>query len=121
MTSTAFQMWNASTNVQTTQVIQAFSSSPVVFGQHYFIQFNGALSPTFDARAGEDQGNPNAFSVMSKKGALTAPTGSADVPWLQLVSAGSGNLTSGALRIATKSGQPPASVSLLSYKALSII
>ena len=111
MTSTAYSLWNASTSVTTQQVIQYFSSSPVVFGQHYFIEYNGALAPTFDARAGEDAGNATAFAVMSKVGSLTAPTGSADVPWLKLANAGEGSLAQGALRIDTKAGQPPSSVS----------
>ena len=85
-----------------------------LFGQHYFINGStaGTLSPKFDfTSSGPNKGNSEAFVVAAKAGDLPAPDSKLDVDWLRL-NGTSGELATEVLRLYTKGGQPPSSVSI---------
>ncbi|VDB88887.1 unnamed protein product [Peniophora sp. CBMAI 1063] len=102
----AYQMWNASPQTTTQQLVDAMGDKPVILGQHYFIanpSGTGANVPKFDFTADRDAGDASAFAVMSKVGDIAAPTGSSDVDWLMLNTT-SGSLASQIFRVATVAG-----------------
>jgi len=78
-------------------------------GQHFFVNFNGGLSPKFDFT--QSTGDPNAFVIAKKTGDLPAPS-SEDIDWLELMGV-SGGLATEIFRVYTKAGKPPTTVSIL--------
>ena len=84
-----------------------------LLGQHYFISntTSGGISPVWDFRADAFAGNPDAFVVAAEAGGIPAPTGANDVDWLSLVGL-QGKLATQVFRVETRSGTPPASVSI---------
>ncbi|KAF8724693.1 hypothetical protein RHS02_08528, partial [Rhizoctonia solani] len=99
-------------------VLKAVPLTALVLGDHYFIPnptTNGTgLTPVFDFRAGVKKEDTSGFVAVKKLGNTPSPTGSSNVDWLMLQNLGGtvgGTLASTVLRVDTKSGQPPASVS----------
>lgn len=106
-----FNSWSLLPSSVTIQdAISLLDNAPTVLGQHYFIKnpigTTPAILPKWDFTS--TQHNADAFVVGSKVGDLTAPTGSADVDWLQLKGV-EGSLAKTIYRTDTKGGQPPAS------------
>jgi len=83
-----------------------------LLGQHYFINNplpgGTGISPVFDFRAASQKGNANAFVTLKKTGDLPAPTGKADVDWLELQNV-QGSLAQYVFRVSTAGGQPASS------------
>jgi hypothetical protein len=83
-----------------------------ILGQHYFINGTTSLSPKWDfTSSGPNKGNPEAFVVAAKAGDLPSPDSKSDVDWLRL-NGTSGDLAKEVLRVYTRGGQPPSSVSI---------
>ena len=84
-----------------------------LFGQHYFINGStaGTLSPKFDfTSSGPNKGNVDAFVVATRVGDIPAPD-SQNIDWVEL-NGTSGKLANEIIRVNTKAGQPPSSVSI---------
>jgi hypothetical protein len=83
-----------------------------LLGQYYFINgTNGTLSPKFDfTSSGPNKGNRNAFVVATRVGDIPAPNPQ-NIDWVEL-NRTSGNLANEIIRVNTKAGQPPSSVSI---------
>ncbi|KAF8599517.1 hypothetical protein BDV93DRAFT_449243 [Ceratobasidium sp. AG-I] len=111
-------VYNLGPNAQGQTLISniLLNTTPVLLGNHYFIA-NPAVggtgvSPTFDFRAGVEQGDANAFVVAKKVGDMASPAGSANVDWLGLQNIGGtigGTLANSVMRVDTYKGQPPTS------------
>lgn len=117
----AFALWKELPNALTTlDLVKAFRilGNFDVLGQHYFVTSPSGtgISPKFDFTSGKFAGNPNAFILAAKAGDIPAPTGSADVDWLELSNV-AGKLATEVFRVNTKAGQPAASVCSLFYCA----
>ncbi|PPQ68414.1 hypothetical protein CVT26_006086 [Gymnopilus dilepis] len=104
----AFPVWKAAP--------PSFKIGPSAIGYpqlgNHFFQPNpagsGPLSPVWDFRAGAAKGNAQAFVLAAKIGDLPAPTGSADVDWLQLKNV-QGELATQIYRVDTRGGVAPSS------------
>ena len=83
---------------------------PAVLGQHYFISNGTATAPKWDFTSASECGNAEAYSVGAKIGDLPVP--GSNVDWLSLESV-EGDLADLIYRVDTRSGLPPASVSIL--------
>ena len=119
----AFNIWvNASSSLTTQDVIKTLGNDPLVLGQHYFVA-NGtdiatggpAISPVWDFISDAGKGNAEAFVVAAVMGDIPAPTGTADVDWLQLRNV-EGKLADTVYRVDTKGGQPPTSAGDAHYE-----
>ncbi|KAK4698518.1 hypothetical protein P7C70_g7756, partial [Phenoliferia sp. Uapishka_3] len=75
-------------------------------GNHFFVTFNGALSPEFDFQVTQ---GPGEFVIAKRNGSIPAPTNpTKNVAWLEL-SEVSGELAKTVYRTSTAGGQPPTS------------
>jgi hypothetical protein len=83
-----------------------------LLGQYYFINgTNGALVPKFDfTSSGPNKGNLEAFVVATRVGDIPAPVPQ-NIDWVEL-NRTSGKLANEVIRVNTKAGQPPSSVSI---------
>ena len=83
-----------------------------LLGQYYFINgTNGTLSPKFDfTTSGPNKGNLDAFVVANRVGDIPAPDPQ-NIDWVEL-NRTSGKLANEVIRVNTKAGQPPSSVSI---------
>jgi hypothetical protein len=83
-----------------------------LLGQYYFINgTNDTVVPKWDfTSSGPDKGNPNAFVVATRVGDIPAPD-SQNIDWVEL-NRTSGELANEVIRVNTKAGQPPSSVSI---------
>jgi len=113
--NTAFDIWNNAPSSFTTQdIIKMLCHDAIVLGQHYFVPNpnpapgSPALSPKWDFTSDSEKGNAQAFVIGAKVGDLPAPSGTADVDWLQLKNV-EGQLADSIYRVESKGGQPPAS------------
>ena len=112
----AYSVWsddactNASDPRLAVQIKQDFGIHRL--GYHYFVKNStGSLSPKFDfTSVGSNAGDPDAFVVAAKAIDIPAPN-SQDVDWLKLNGV-EGDLAKTVLRVHTKAGQPPDSVSI---------
>lgn len=77
-------------------------------GVHYFVTYNGTLTPTFDFTS--SQGDSNAIFLGKKIGDIPSPDGSDNVDWLMLQNV-LGQLANTVYRVDTVKGQPSATVS----------
>jgi len=111
----AYTAWiNAPPSLTPQKIISLLhsSSNPEILGQHYFatnpLTGTGALPKWDFTSQGANKGNPDAFVIAIPSGAMAAPTGPQDVPWLTLHGI-QGGLAQDILRDDSRGGVAPAS------------
>ncbi|EPQ52252.1 hypothetical protein GLOTRDRAFT_25926, partial [Gloeophyllum trabeum ATCC 11539] len=106
-----FAAWNITpASVIPLELISAFSGDPVVLGQHYYVPnpAGSGVSPKWDFTSARLKGHSDAYAIGARVGDLPAPTGPADIDWVQL-NVVQGDLATVVYRTQTRGGQPPAS------------
>lgn len=121
-----FAAWNASAGVTIQDFINLMHAldMPSILAQHYFVTnptTGQGVSPKWDFTSSGNArfaGNPAAFIVAKGKGSVAAPNPTVNVNWLDVVNIGGaegGEIADEVFRTDTVGGQPPSSVSIISF------